>query len=43
MSEHPADSYKIIRDKDKRAVSIDISDPANFWKVSKYAVIELTN
>lgn len=43
MSEHPADSYQIMRDKDKRAVSIDISDPANFWKVSKYAVIELTN
>lgn len=42
ISEHPADSYKLIRDKDKRVESIEITDPAQFWKISKYAVVEVT-
>jgi hypothetical protein len=42
ISEHPANSYQFIRDKDKKIVSIEITDPAQFWKISKYAVVEIT-
>jgi predicted nucleic acid-binding Zn-ribbon protein len=42
ISEHPAGSYEFIRDKDKRIISIDIKDPDLFWKISKYAVVEIT-
>lgn len=41
ISEHPADSYQFIRDKDKKIESIEITDPVKFWKISKYAVVEL--
>jgi hypothetical protein len=41
ISEHPATSYQIIRDIDKKVESIEITDPVQFWKVSKYAVVEL--
>jgi hypothetical protein len=42
ISEHPANSYQFIRDKDKKIESIEITDPLQFWKISKYAVVELT-
>jgi hypothetical protein len=42
ITEHPANSYQFIRDKDKKIESIEISDPVQFWKISKYAVIEIT-
>jgi hypothetical protein len=42
ISEHPEGSYELIRDSDKKIVSIDIKDPAQFWKISKYAVVEIT-
>jgi phage shock protein A len=42
ISEHPENSYQLIRDKDKRIESIEIKDPALFWKISKYAVVEIT-
>src|ERR1035437_4172880 len=42
ISEHPANSYQFIRDKDKKIESIEITDPVQFWKISKYAVVELT-
>ena len=42
ISEHPAGSYELIRDKDKKVESIEIKDPALFWKNSKYAVVEIT-
>jgi len=42
ISEHPSSSYEFIRDKDKKVVSIEIKDPAAFWKISKYAVVETT-
>ena len=41
ISEHPANSYQFIRDKDKKIESLEITDPAQFWKISKYAVVEL--
>jgi hypothetical protein len=42
ISEHPANSYKFIRDKDKKIESIEITDPVQFWKISKYAVVEIS-
>jgi len=42
ITEHPANSYQFIRDKDKKIASIEITDPVQFWKISKYAVIEIT-
>lgn len=42
ISEHPANSYQFIRDKDNKIESIEIKDPALFWKISKYAVVEIT-
>ena len=42
ISEHPAGSYEFIRDKDKKIESLEIKDPAQFWKISKYAVVEIT-
>jgi hypothetical protein len=42
ISEHPANSYQFIRDKDKKIESIEITDPIQFWKISKYAVVEIT-
>jgi hypothetical protein len=43
ISEHPATSYQFILDKDKKIESIDITDPVLFWKISKYAVVEIKN
>ncbi|MGD0583973.1 MAG: hypothetical protein ABR974_13630 [Bacteroidales bacterium] len=42
ISEHPAGSYEFIRDQAKMVKSIEIRDPAQFWKISKYAVVEIT-
>ena len=39
ITEHPAGSYELIT-KDDMIASIEIKDPAQFWKISKYAVIE---
>jgi hypothetical protein len=38
---HPASSYELVRDKDNKIASIDIKNPDEFWKVSKYAVVEI--
>jgi len=41
ITEHPAGSYQMVKqDKDKIAY-IAITDPDQFWKVSKYAVVEI--
>jgi hypothetical protein len=42
ITEHPAGSYEFIRDKNKVITSIEIKDPVLFWKISKYAVVEIT-
>jgi hypothetical protein len=42
ISDHPAGSYEFIRDKDKKIKSIEIKDPVLFWKISKYAVVEIS-
>jgi hypothetical protein len=43
ITEHPQGSYALIRDKDNRIASIEIKDPGQFWKISKYAVVEIKN
>lgn len=40
VTEHPADSYKLIRDNDKIKY-IEITDPDNFWRISKYLVVSI--
>lgn len=42
ISQHPVGSYEFMLEKDKTVKSIEIKDPATFWKNSKYAVIEIT-
>lgn len=42
ITEHPDGSYEVLRDANKNVISIDIKDPALFWKASKYAVMEVT-
>jgi SMC interacting uncharacterized protein involved in chromosome segregation len=42
LTEHPTGSYELIhQDKDKIAY-IEITDPNQFWKISKYAVVEIS-
>jgi len=38
---HPSTSYELVRDKDNKIASIDIKNPDEFWRVSKYAVVEI--
>jgi len=41
ITEHPSGSYEIIHDKDGKIESIEIKDTDKFWKISKYAVVEI--
>jgi flagellar biosynthesis chaperone FliJ len=41
VTEHPTNSYELIHEGDKKVAYIEIKDPAEFWKISKYAVVEL--
>ncbi len=45
VTEHPANSYKMVMDEsnNKTIAYIEIEDPATFWKLSKYAVVEVNN
>jgi len=38
VTEHPSDSYQIVREGEV-IKHIDITDPANFWRISKYLVV----
>jgi len=42
ISEHPRGSYEFMLDDNKNIMSVAINDPAEFWKISKYAVVEKT-
>jgi hypothetical protein len=42
ITEHPTGSYEYIRGSNNLIESIEITDPVKFWKISKYAVVELT-
>lgn len=41
VTEHPASSYELIKDDDDMIAYIEIKDPSSFWKISKYAVVEV--
>jgi hypothetical protein len=43
VTEHPANSYALVKDKSDKIAYIEIKDPANFWRISKYAVVEVRN
>lgn len=40
ISEHPDSSYQLV-EKNGQIAYLEIKDPAEFWKISKYAVIEV--
>jgi len=42
ITRHPSNSYTMVKEGDKNMISrIEINDPDNFWKLSKYAVVEV--
>jgi hypothetical protein len=41
ITEHPAGSYEFKKGNNNLVESIEIKDPIQFWKISKYAVVEL--
>jgi hypothetical protein len=41
ITDHPSSSYTLVRDKDNKIASIEIKNPDEFWKISKYAVVEI--
>jgi hypothetical protein len=43
ITDHPKNSYAMIRDKDNKISSIEIKNPQEFWRISKYAVVEIKN
>jgi hypothetical protein len=41
ITEHPSSSYELVRDEETDQIaSINITNPADFWRISKYAVVE---
>jgi hypothetical protein len=41
ITEHPAGSYEMIHEDKNKIAYIEITDPNKFWKISKYAVVEV--
>ena len=41
ISEHPMGSYNIIYEGKSKVSRIEITNPQQFWKISKYAVVEI--
>lgn len=42
ITEHPAGSYEMIHQDKNKIAYIEITNPDEFWKISKYAVVEIT-
>jgi len=42
ISEHPANSYRLVAENDKIAY-LEIENPQEFWKLTKYVVVETKN
>jgi uncharacterized coiled-coil protein SlyX len=40
ITEHPSNSYEMVKGDNNLIASIKITDPDEFWRISKYAVIE---
>lgn len=41
ITDHPSGSYAMIHDNANMIAYIEIKDPDSFWKMSKYAVVEI--
>lgn len=41
ITEHPTGSYEMVKEKENLVAYIAIKDPEKFWKISKYAVVEI--
>jgi len=41
VTEHPIGSYELIKENEKLIASIEIKNPEEFWRISKYAVVEI--
>ncbi len=41
VTEHPANSYELIKNDEDMIAYIEIKDPSSFWKISRYAVVEV--
>ncbi|MDP4222385.1 MAG: hypothetical protein Q8868_03640 [Bacteroidota bacterium] len=41
ITEHPSSSYELVRENPNEVAYISIKNPEEFWKLSKYAVVEL--
>ncbi len=41
ITEHPSSSYELVRENPDEVAYIAIKNPDEFWKLSKYAVVEL--
>ncbi len=41
ITEHPTDSYSLVREGENNIAYIEIKNPDEFWKISRYAVVEL--
>ena len=41
ITEHPANSYELIHENDNQIAYIEIKNPEEFWKITKYAVVEI--
>jgi uncharacterized coiled-coil protein SlyX len=42
ISEHPTGSYEMVKENEKQVAYIAIKNPEEFWKISRYAVVEIT-
>lgn len=42
ITEHPSGSYDMIKQDEKTIAYIEIKNPSEFWKISRYAVVEIT-
>jgi len=43
ITEHPSGSYEFVRNNNDDTIEyVEISNPEQFWKISKYAVLEIT-
>jgi len=42
ITEHPTSSYQLVHEGEDMIAYIEIKDPAEFWKISKYAVVEIS-
>ncbi len=41
ITSHPANSYNVIHEGKNKVAAIEITDPDSFWRMTKYAVVEI--